>query len=556
MNFYPANGYRLKTPFWHSKQKRLFDRSIDQKYFAAFHEPRVGKSDPMCVTACYHFENSGALHINGVLAITWPSGGHHNWTKDVFPRSATVPWSGLAYETSQSRSKSFRIAFKRLCNTTRLPVLSIPGDALISEFCRDVIGHFAKTRGSIMVIGDEISSIANTDARRSRIMHNIGAMPFVKIARILDGTPVDRKGALDFYSEFAFMDATLLGYPNETEFRAHYAEIPIRARAPFWAEVKRKKKAGLTEEQAIQHVKTGGLEEEGKRRRTIRGRDWWPDEKAIKFRNTEELWRRLDPISDRCTYREAFPDSEKQVFSKVFFDLSDEQQRVYDSIEEEHRAELHDGSEISIAHHLTRTLRLQQVASNYYPDRKLLKLHDACEGLGCDDCDEGVVEFEEPLKLIDPKNNPRAEALKNRLDDRPTIVWVRFRQDGETCMEVCRDRKPIRFFGAMTAREREANYEAFQNGHESTVIVAQWTRGARARRFDYADRHIAYSNQFSYRVRLQAEQRTEHGSKKYATSFDDIIGANTVDETVIIPALRTGHDVSTFILKDEKREWI
>lgn len=549
--FYPANGYRIPTPFWHSKQARLFDRSVDQPRFAAFHEPRVGKSIPMAATASYHYDKGT---LRGVIAITWPTGGHLNWIKDAFPQGCSCPWRGLAYETSRSRSRSFLNEFEVLCTTKKLAVLSIPGDALISEHCRTLIGKFAHARKSIMVIGDEISSISNADARRTKIMWNIGRMPQVVMWRILDGTPTDKKGPLDYYAEFGFMGFDILGYENEVEFRNHYAEIPVRGRAPFWAEVRKLKEQGVTD--PVKKVQSGGLTD-GKRRRTIPGRDWWLDMKAMKFKNMDELWRRLDPVSDRCTYAEAFPDAEKQVFAKRYFELTDKQRTVYNEIEEFHRAEV-DDVVIDASHHLTRILRLQQVASNYYPDKKILQLHEPCSGLGCDDCDEGVISIEKPLKMIDT-TNPRIDALKQELaEGKVSIIWVRFRQDGEFCMNACKEIgvNAIRFFGAMSAREREANYAAFQEDHKADVIVAQWSRGARARRFDYADKHIAYSNQYSFRTRLQAQQRTEHGSKKYATSFIDIVGADTVDETDIIPALRKGMDVSTYVQRDERREWI
>lgn len=563
-DFWPSKvAYKPKIAFWHRQQLRAFERSYNLPRFSLFLEPRVGKSKVCVDTACFHFaDKNSPLHINGVLTISWPGGSQHNWIKDAFLDNATVPWKGLAYETSKAKTKTWQREFKALCKTDKLAVLSIPGDALISDICRATIGTFARERGLLMVVGDEISSIANADSRRTKIMHNIGRLPMIKIWRILDGTPVDRKGPLDYFAEFGFMGFDLLGYENEVEFRAHYAEIPIKARAPFWGEVKRLEKTeGLSKEQAVERAKYGGLEEEGKRRRTIRGRDWWSDERNMKFKNMDELWKRLDPISDRCTYAEAFPDSARQIFAKRYFELSDEQRRVYDEVEMEHRALLADGTEIDGRHHLTRVLRLQQVASNYYPDRKVLTLCPICEGLGCDNagCDEGVIETEQPLKLIDKKNNPRAEALKQELiEGKPTIVWVRFRQDGEFALGIAQGLglKPIRFFGHMSSGEREKNYTAFQEERKGSVIVAQWTRGARARRFDYADKHVAYSNQWSLRTRIQAQQRSEHGSKKYATSFVDLVGLDTVDDTLIIPALRNGMDVSTMVMRDVRREWI
>lgn len=556
IELWPSNiDYKPKLGFWHRFQLRAFERSCNLPRFALWLEPRTGKSKICVDTACYHFSHKESpLHVNGVLVISWPSGSQHGWIREAFPENATVPWMGLGWETSKSRTRDFEEKFKRLCETSKLAVFSVSGDALISKNCRIFIGRFAKARGALMVIGDEISSISNSDARRSKIMWNIGRLPVNKIWRVLDGTPVAAKGPLDFYSELGFMGHDILGYPNEVEFRAHYAEIPVRGRAPFWAEVK-KHEERLGRKNAIRHVQEGALDDEGKRRRTRRGMDWWVDNSAIRFKNMDELHRRIDPISDRCTYREAFPDSEQQVFTKRYFELTPKQRRVYDEIEEEHRSEV-DGVIIDAKHQLTRTLRLQQVASNYFPDRRALRLCEACAGLGCDACEEGVVQVEVPLKRIDDAN-PRAEALLQEMNEAiPSIVWVRFRQDGEDCMQALRDLKPIRFFGQMTARQREENYSAFQERRESTVIVAQWTRGARARRFDYADRHVAYSNQWSFRTRVQAQQRSEHGSKKYATRFVDLVGLDTVDDQAIIPALRRGQDVSDFVMQDERRKWI
>lgn len=573
--FYPANGYKVKVPFWHLPQKRAFDRSCDLPRFALFHWPRVGKSKVIVDTCCYQFQMpTSPLHIRGLIVVVWPAGGHHTWTRDAFPENATVPWRGLAWDSHKWRNRSFKIAFNELCNYSGFSVFAINIEALISEVCREHIGKFASSRKLIMATGDEISSIANSDTRRSRIMMNIGALPFVKMHRILDGTPVDKKGPLDFYAEFGFMGHDILGYPNEVEFQAHYAEIETKGRGTFWTAVKHleniAKENGYKDPKgwAERTAKKGAIitDPDTKRRRPLLpGRDFWTDikrddENQPVFKNMDELYEKIDPITDRCTYLQAFPNWKQPVFAKRYFELTPEQRRVYDEITKEYRALLHDGTEIKAAHHLVRVLRLQQVASNYYPDQKALHLHEACEGIGCEGCDDtGVIEENIPLKAIDPKCNPRMDALREELKlGQPTIVWVRFREDGNQAMAMAEavGMSPVAYYGAMTGQQKLASWQAFQEKRTAGVIVANWSRGARAIRLDAAEKHIAASNQWSFRTRQQGEQRSEHGSKKFATSFIDIVGIDTVDDQLIIPALRTGMDVSTMVLRDAKRAWI
>lgn len=552
VELHPDNGYRLKRPFWQKYQKRAFDRSFDSKLFAIWHEPRCGKSDVVSNTACYQYQKG---MLRGILIIVWPAGGQIGWVNDCFPATATVPWEGMYWDSSKSSNREFKFRFKRLCAADGLAVLAVNGEALVSANCREHIGRFLHDRKMNMAVGDEISAIANSSTRRNEVMQSIATNPFVVMKRVLDGTPVDKKGPLDYYTEVGFLDFNILGYPNETEFKAHYASFKTRGRAPFWSTVSHLKEKGFTQTAAEDAAKNN-LIVDGKRRRAVRGRDWWPE--LIGFKNVDELQRRMDPVSDRCTYRQAFPHSKVPIFTKRYFELTAEQRRVYDAIDREHKATLSDGSEISISHHLTRTLRLQQVASNYYPDNKHAVLHEKCGGEGCEECDAGVVETELPPRIIDEKSNPRLDALRFELQEgKPSTVWTRFRPDAESAYALAESlgARVCRYDGSVGQAAKLANREGFQAG-KFDVIVGNWASMSRAIPLHRAEKQIAYNNQFSFRFRVQGEQRSEHGSKTFATSWIDIVGVDTIDDQQIIPALRSGMDVSAFILKDERREWI
>lgn len=573
--FYPSNGYKPKIPFWHVYQCNAFERSCDLPKFALFHSPRVGKSKVIVDTCCYQFKKppTSPLYIRGMIVVVWPAGGHYTWTRDAFPENATIPWKGLAWDSNKATQRQFQIAFRELCEYKGFAVFAINIEALISERCREHIGRFAAARKLIMATGDEISAIANSDTRRARIMMNLGTLPFVKMWRILDGTPVDKKGPLDFYSEFGFMGHDILGYPNEIEFQAHYAEIETKGRKIFWGEVKRLE--GIARDKgykdprgwAERMAKSGVLatDPDTQRKRRIVPGDFWTDIKRDEFdkpmfKNMDELHEKIDPISDRCTFKQAFPNWKEPVFAKRYFELTPEQRRVYNEVVREYRSLLHDGTEIAATHHLVRVLRQQQITSNYYPDQTSISLHESCEGMGCELCnDSGVIETEVPLKLIDPNCNPRMDALREELKEgRPSIIWVRFCEDGNQAMKAAEEAgmNPVPYYGPMNGAAKLASWEAFQVKRTAGAIVANWSRGARAIRLDVAEKHVAASNQWSFRTRQQGEQRSEHGAKTFATSFIDIVGIDTVDDQLIIPALRTGLDVSTMVMRDAKRPWI
>ncbi len=565
--YFPANGFRLKRPFWHPAQKRGFDRSADAPKFALFHEPRCGKSD-ICVAKAAYLHSLG--HLYGVVAIAWPGAAHAGWVRDAFPDACPVPWQGLVWSSTESATKAWTYAFERLLRYQGLAVLAMNVEALITKRAKETLARFCRERRLVMVINDESSSTANADARRTRTMLSLGSLPVVKHKIILDGTPVDRKGPLDYYSQVGFLDFDILGYPNEVEFKAHYAAMETNGRLPFWRQVATLQKEAEgkgypdPKEWAIKRAKGSLIEEDGRKRKLVPGRDFWEgiakdDEGSPIFRNMDELHSRLEPYADRCTFAQAFPDASRPVFTKRIIELTPEQRRVYTEIEEEYRAMLHDGTEIKAAHHLTRTLRLQQVASNYYPDQKILRFHELCEGLGCEAChDTGVVESEQPLRLIDPHNNPRLDAVRFELaEDRPTIVWGRFRQDVEFAMEACRSlgRRPCRYDGTVKARDKVDNREGFQAGRYDT-ICGNWAAMSRGIPLHRAHKHVVMTNGWSFRTRRQGEERAEHGSKKFATSVVDIIAVDTVDDQQISPALRQGMDVSTMVLRDAKREWL
>lgn len=598
------DGYRPKRPLWTRQQRECFIKSLGQWRFAEWMEPRCGKTDPIVAKTCFYYERkSHPLHVTGALVFSFPNGVHRGWVTEAFPEAVPdrIRWKGLIWRSDKCRQVGFRRELKEVCEFRGLALLSINVESIGTEETRKAIGMFLKARGRVHVVFDESSALVNSDALRTRVMSNVGkATQYVKMMSVLDGTPVDRKGPLDYYSQIGWMGHDILGYPNEVEFRRRFAEIRNFGRASFWRKVKevreRLKKEGNVKEEYLQevaeriakgekvvdeddyerikkdHMQAGKREEDAaeiatataKKRSLKRGRDWWTavatDEAGMpRYRNMDELWAKLEPISYRATFAECFPDSLRKVYQKRFFQLTDKQRSVYEDLKEKYRAVLDDGTEVKAEHPLTRLLRAQQVTSNYYPDRKALSIHEKCLGLGCEGCnDTGSIETEVPLTVIDKTRNPRLEALEIELRlGRPFGVWCRFRPDVDAVLELCKRMgiKACRYDGESNTDQKADSREGFQAGRYDGIVGNQvsLSRGIPLYR---AEVLIGYSNLFSFRTRRQVEERAEHGRKRAATQIVDLVAEETVDDEAIIPALRTGMDVSTFVMRDAEREWI
>jgi hypothetical protein len=604
--------YRSKTPFWTTFQRDNFDASYDKPLFGFWDDPRTGKSKPIVDTACYHFHApNDPLHITGALIIAWPNGAHAGWVLDAFPESFVGRWQGFIWNTDDAYQVGMRKKFKELCETPDFAVLAIGADSLQSDKCRTDIGSFLKSRNRVIAVGDETSAFANKDALRSRIMHNIShgnAGKYIILRRVLDGTPADKKGPLDFYTQMGFLSYDILGYPNFTEYSNHYAEFDTKGKAIFWSTVKALrlkrlrsklewmlrtgKLLTLTEDDlsdrsvertakrfmdltdyndicntAVKEAKGQVVEDpDTKKKRRLRpGKDYWvmqaiDDNTGMpKFKNMDEFRKRLNSCTRRSTYPECFPNAKRPTYRAYPFALSPEQRRVYDKLATEYKVELQSGEELTAAHHLTRVLRLQQITSNYIPEQKVLSLHGPCAGLGCEGCDDtGIVEGVKALQVIDRDNNPRMDALRKELDtDQQVIVWARFRQDIDQCMAVAKamGRLPVQYDGRVSRADKLANRLEFQASKADTFVANQ-AAASRALPLWKATKHVVVSNNFSFRTRKQLEERAEHGRKDVATDIVDIVALDTVDDEMILPALRTGMDVSSYVLQDKRMAWI
>lgn len=498
-------------------QQDALDRFADAPYFALHFEEQTGKTRVAILHAARLWREK---KIAGVIVVAMPSGAPGNWASGELPDwlPSDIPRKAFVWRASKATSVGFKRSFENLLyRDGKFAWLLINGEAIITEACKKGINAFIKAYKDILVIADETSLLMKTPSgKRTRNMWTLAR--YAKHRMILDATPAD-ESPMDVYAPYRFLHPSILGHETFTSYRNHFALVVQRnfGRGP------------------VQVIATDS------------------DGKKI-YRNLDELNERMAAYSSRVLRADVF-DLPPKVYKSDYFDLSDQQQSLYDTLRSGYQIELDSGEKIDPQNVLVMLLRLQQIASNFLPSGTQAALCDQCKGQGCDNCnDEGVIYTETPglLKITD--HDPRLERLESHLahNDR-AVVFCKFTHDIEAVMGLCRDmrRSFVRYDGAVNPAEKEKAKLAYQNG-DVGVFIANARAAGRALRLP-SQRIVFYSHEFSLLVRGQAENRAEAANNKRETStlIVTLLAAGTVDETTV-EAYRDKRKIASIIMDRKK----
>lgn len=534
---------------WFDHQETDLVRTADMNVFALLHEQRTGKTRIVYDTACYRYEKG---EIDTLIVVAWPLGVHRNWIVDDAPMYIPdrIKWEGLVWESNKTDRVGYRKQLAYMLRYKGLRIISIAAESIITKRVRLYLKELVDQSKGVMLIADEFSFMESVDSERTLVMQRIRRHPNVKIVRILDGTPIGNRGPLGLYSPFLFLDWRIFRQPNFYTFKARYAEWE-RKDFRSW-DVKQAELAGMTEEQ-IEVMRADELAKGG-RGGLVQKRD-----KAGQpiYKNLDELQRLIAPWSSRVLRADVFPHLKQPIYQSAYVELSSEQRLVYSELQEEYRAELRDGSVIDAEHILTRYIRLQQIASNYFPEHDVSRICAACAGEGCERCDDlGIVMSVEPAIRIDKDNNPRMERLLHemRRTSDPMLIGAKFRQDAADIMEASLKAglKAVRYWGNLRQKS-EAKLD-FQDGRAQFLVGNQFSL-SRGHKLTAARSLLFYSHDFTLRTRLQFQDRPVTVDMKHALEIVDVIAVDTVDER-IVSSLRANKNLADQITGDPGGVWI
>lgn len=476
------------TPFSH--QAQVFEESRDLPTFAVFWEQGTGKTKLIIDTAVWLFMRG---EIDAVIVVA-PNSVHRNWISDELP--VHLPdWAMKEsrthiYQAIKAKTKWHKAAVNNMLWHVGLAWLAISYDAFMTKSGKQLIWDMLKRRKCLYVL-DESARIKTPGAKRTKSI--VASGRYAKYKRILTGTPV-ANGPFDVYAPIRFL---------QQDFWKHHS---------------------IGSALAFRH-------QYGVFRKGFNGTQNREYSYLVDYKNLDQLNEALQKISSRVL-KEDVLDLPPKLYSKRYFELSKEQQRLYEQLVEEFIAELDTGEVVTAPLVLTRMLRLQQVTCGYLPT------------------DPEAKEFH----LIGDVN-PRLELLKEIAEDTPhsAIIWARFVKDIDLIMDALGDRA-VRFDGRVPEPEREVAKKAFQN-KEYQFFVSNPAVGGEGLTLNAARTVIYYNNSFKLTERLQSEDRAHRIGQEHPVQYIDIMAQETVDEH-IVKALRKKYNIAALVTGDRVREWL
>jgi len=312
-----------------------------------------------------------------------------------------------------------------------------------------------------------------------------------KYRRILTGSPVT-KSPLDLYTQCAFLSPDLLGYSSYYSFRARYA--------------------------VMDEVNVG-------------------NNKYIHipkyYINLDELNNKLKTFSYRVRKDQCLDLPEKIKLLRTI-QLSTEQRMVYNNLKEKAIAIMEDES-VSFNIKIVELLRLHQVTNGF------LKT------------DEGnIKEF---------KDNPKMDDLLELLEqiEGKAIIWANYVHNIESITNKLKDiygeSSVVNIYGDVSAEKRKEAVYRFQNDDSCKFFVGNPSTGGFGITLTAASYVIYYSNNYSYEVRLQSEDRAHRIGQKKNVTYIDIVARDSIDFH-ILKALQNKLQISNKTLGEDIKKWI
>jgi SNF2 family DNA or RNA helicase len=491
LNFeFKTNPYDFQMIIW--------DDTKERKSHALFMEQGTGKSKVDIDTAAWLYCKE---KVENLLVIA-PSGVHRNWVKDEIPKHLPDNIKRLthSYQTSKAKTRKHKEAIYDLMGYREgLSVLAMSYDSFMTKAGKETAWDFMKKKKLLYTL-DESTRIKDPGAKRTEAL--LKSAQYADYKRILTGTPI-ANGPFDIWAPINFLDEKIWikhKLSSYWVFKNYFGNI-IR------------KKANLGHFYEALNTKEPYL-------------------------HLDELYEILQPHSTRVLKADVLKDLPPKLYSTRYFELSKEQQAIYNEIEETYMVMV-DGELWTMELALTRLLRLQQVTCGYLP-----KADPEPE--------------DEPYTLL-PGKNIRLEALKELCEDTPHqgIIWARFTKDVDLIMELLNSEGmggAVRYDGQVNEDQRADSIDAFR-AQEVQWFVGKASVGGEGLTLTEAKTVIYYNNTFKLIERLQSEDRAHRIGQDQAVLYYDIAAMNTVDEK-IIDSLIAKVKIANTITGDQAKDWL
>ena len=531
------------------------------------------------------------------LLVFAPNGVHTNWTRIELGKHMPdfVPYKAVAWQPNET--KKFAAELEELFEPQhgKLRIFTMNWESLQTDRGFAIAKRFCETSGKLFIAADESHYIKNPAASRTKALMKL--KPMAKYRRIMTGTPTDGC-PFDLYSQFKFIDESILETDSFYAFKAEYAEMLPAEHRTIQRIAKNKIpwtewevgtiKKNVTEtykllsksdneefisqaEALLNFAECGDYKEVQETIAKIQGL-FNPEVKSHGKTLVLNLFQEINTIIADHTAKVARVSSSRRMPQIV--DKSKDGRPKYKNLDKLTKL---------IAPHSYRVLKSEcldlpeKVYKNVFfeltkEQRATYKRAEEELRLIFDGQETAINKLTAVTKLSqitssyfisplspDPVriagNNPKLGALLSAVQsivnsDNKTIIWARYTQEIKDIVAALKAEgiKCLEYYGETSKKDRQEAIEEFEHG-DCQVFVGSAKAGGTGITLVSASYVIYYSNDYSLTSRSQSEDRAHRIGQTKSVTYINLIGKDTIDEAVV-KCLLNKKDVENQIVND------
>jgi SNF2 family DNA or RNA helicase len=332
---------------------------------------------------------------------------------------------------------------------------------------------------------DESAYIKGHRAKRTQRITGIGGR--ARYRAVLTGTPITQ-GAVDLYSQMAFLSPKILGYRSFWSFAANHLEYEVR-------------------------------KIDGRERRTGR---------IVRSHNTDYLAARIAPYVYQVRKDECL-DLPEKLHADRFFSMTGDQQDMYDRAKNEILLDCHE--------------------DDWSPIR-IFRLFTALQTITCGFWNRLDLETgERELLTVTHRRISLLMAVLNEIPEgEHVIIWGKYQHAIAEISAALTEKYGLdqvaQYHGAISSRDRAGNLARWrENGG---FLVASQGIGGHGHTFNEAAYSIFYADGYKFSERIQAEDRNHRIGQDRRPVYTSLICSGSIDDKVSAALARKGNAMEEF----------
>jgi SNF2 family DNA or RNA helicase len=371
-------------------------------------------------------------------------------------------------------------------NVPRDRLAYVIGTESMSAADRVVLAYNSLVTESSFVAVDESQYIKGHRSKRAQRITHMSER--ARYRAILTGTPFSQ-GAVDLYSQMAFLSPKILGYRSFWSFAANHLEY----------EEKR--------------------DELGRKRRTGR---------ILRSHNEEFLAAKIAPYTYQVRKDECL-DLPEKLYETRYCRMTSEQRHYYERAKDEIllRCDYDDWSPVKLFHLFS---TLQTIVCGFWNRT---------------DPDTGETEL---IEIDHDRLALLLGVVAEIPESEPVIIWAKFhhavREISAALTAVHGARQVCEFHGGITERQRAAELARWRAG--SRFLVATQDTGGQVHTFNEAAYSIFYADSFKYDKRRQAEDRNHRIGQTRRPVYLTLHCEDSIDERIANALEKKGNALEEF----------